>query len=211
MKSEAVKFKKSFYNKIMKQSSVDNSDLEVILLCPKKNLITEFLFQFPAFTEENFSLIEKFINNNLLNKNRLFVSDLIDSATDFNLDLDYKICLSFLNKYRNDNHYVLISTIEYLCSNLKMAHIKTIVSSLEKIKSVKNSDDVAKVFSLFYLYRITFKNKYLIELEQYLLDKDLNLLLLNLVNKENNHLDYFEGNALINEMIVGRTGGSVSD
>lgn len=180
-------------NKILKRKTISNEDIILILSLSNKIIISDFFYLFPNFTVENFIEIEKFINSNLKHRNKLFVSDLIEIATDFNLEINYKKCIALLRNYKDDNHYVLIASIEYIFSNLKTRYIAEIFNGLNYVLSNKDAKQIARIFSSFYLYRITYKKTYFIQLRDLLaIDKDNKTLLLNLLKKDFNKKQYFE-------------------
>jgi hypothetical protein len=192
MKIKEIKeFRKKNMLELLKSSELTNEEFSSLLNSKKYNLIETFLFDYKNFNNSNFILLEDFINNNLNHSNKMFVSDLIDAAIDFNLELNYEKCLSLLTNYKGNNHYVLQSTIEYIGCNFKFSYVSQIVEKLENIIKNQKCFDSAKVYSAFYLYRITHKNQYLKTILDY--KNEHKELILNLLKREANQEKYFEG------------------
>jgi hypothetical protein len=189
---------KNIYAQIIKKKKLSNDDLYTILKLRDKLLVSDFFFEYKYLSQENFVVLEEYINKNLGHRNKLFVSDLIEMATDFNLHLETKKCLLILRKLKNDNHYVAIATIVYLFTNFRSSRIRDIVTSLNSILKSKEAKLVAKIFAAFYLFRITYNLKYFKKLEVYILkDNSNNELLFNLLSDEFNTKEFFAGHDLL--------------
>ena len=196
MKINKIKrFRKKNMIDLLKSAEITNEEFSSLLNAGKYSLIENFLFEYKNFNNSNFIFLEDFINENLNHSNKMFVSDLIDAAIDFNLELNYEKCLSLLTKHNGNNHYVLQSTIEYIGCNIKFSYVSQIVEKLEFIINCKKCFDSAKVYSAFYLFRLTYKNEYLKIIIEY--KNEHSELILNLLNREANQEKYFEGYYLI--------------
>ncbi len=195
LNSKDYQVAKSALKSILKAKTICNEDLMKIFQLSNKSVVSDFFFEFGHFTDDNFIFIENFINRNLNHRNKLFVSDLIEIAIDFNLDLNFKNCIKLLSKDKGNNHYVLLATIEYLFSNLKIIYFKEIAQILNKILLKKDSHNVTKIVSSFYLYRITHQESYLFHLSKNIILNPENnkKLLLNLLKRDFNKKEYFKG------------------
>ena len=72
------------------------SQINFILNIDEKELVNIFFDKYKYFDQEEFSLIEDFINKNLETENKNYLSDLIYFATDFGLNINYEKILSLL-------------------------------------------------------------------------------------------------------------------
>jgi hypothetical protein len=159
--------------------------------------ISDFLIKYNFFDKEDLTLIRSYIIDNLDNTERLFVSDLLEFATYWNLELPYEKCLSFLDKYENDNHFVLLASMEYIFKNLKFEYIEQIVEKLISIIDNANQIQTAQVNASFILFRITLKKEYLSNLIELVMNNDHKILLRNILNLEYNNQKYFDYHDLL--------------
>ncbi|GAB2808399.1 hypothetical protein [Ferruginibacter profundus] len=165
------------------------------LLTLKNNLIiSEFLESYKHFTKEDLVSIELFIVNNLDHKDRLFVSDLIEFAYEWNLSLPYEKCIAFLKKFNGDNTYVQLASIDYVFLNLKFQFIDEIYIALNAILQNPQCNQSNQVLAAFYLFRITYKKEFLIDLLDLVVngDSDNKKLLKNILKINYNSSKYFE-------------------
>lgn len=203
-KINACKEDEDVYSKIEKylDNLLDKGKLKqkVILdILHLKNyiFISDFLIKYNYFDKEDLILIHSYIIDNLDNKERLFVSDLLEFATYWNLELPYEKCLNSLDKYENDDHYVLLASIEYIFKNLKFEYIDQIVEKLIGIIENPNQIQTAQVNASFILFRITLKKEYLSNLIELVVNNDHKTLLRNILNLEYNSQKYFDYHDLL--------------
>jgi hypothetical protein len=179
---------------ILSIRSLSDVDLLEILNNANRLIIADFLQQFSSFSESNLDVIERYINENLDHDDRLYVSDLIEFATDRNLDLLYSKCLKLLSIYEGDNTYVQLASIEYVLKNLKFEFIREIYDSLSSILDNPECNQSNQVLSSFALLRITNSNKFLVDLVDLVVNGDPNNkeFLNNLLLLDYNSEEYFE-------------------
>jgi hypothetical protein len=182
---------------ILNKGKLDNLQIRQILRLKNTFFISEFLIKYNHFDKDSLIIVGKYINRNLEYDDRLFVSDLIEFATYWNLDLPYEKCLDFLDRYKNDDHYVLLASMEYIFANLKFEFINKIVESL--IQIIENPDQIqpAQVNAFFILFRITHKKEYLNGLIQLVTSEDHKELLKNILSIKYNNQQYFDFHDLL--------------
>lgn len=168
-----------------KRIKLSTKDIELILKLENKEIINLFLCDYQLFDQKDFIFLEKFINKNLDNENKDFVSDLIYVALDFGLDLSFTKILSFL-KTEEDTDLVVLASLEYIHKNVKIIYIKELIENLEYIRNHKNYYQNAQLLASLILYRITYKSHYLSFIKE-------------LIFSDNSNLKYFE-NTLKTEM-----------
>ena len=215
-KINACKEDEDVYSKIEKylDNLLDKGKLKqkVILdILHLKNyiFISDFLIKYNYFDKEDLILIHSYIIDNLDNKERLFVSDLLEFATYWNLELPYEKCLNSLDKFENNDHYVLLASIEYIFKNLKFEYIDQIVEKLIGIIENPNQIQTAQVNASFILFRITLKKEYLSNLIELVVNNDHKTLLRNILNLEYNNQQYFDYHDLLMDFCKVRTDNSL--
>lgn len=184
---------------ILSKEKISDDDLTAILSLNNLLTIGDFLQKFKDFSENNLKLIETYINENLDHSDRLFISDLIEFATDWNLSLPYKKCIGFLKKYNDDDTYVQLASIEYVFKNLKFQFIDEIYNSLYAILNNSECNQSNQVMSAFVLFRITAKKEFLIDLLDLVVNGDLDnkVLLKNILALKFNSNEYYEYSSLL--------------
>lgn len=179
---------------VIKKSNLSDNDLLKILMLDNKLIISEFFHLQPKFSTSNLIVTENFINANLGHKNKLFVSDLLEIAVDFNLNINYRKCIGLLKKHKADNYYVLMSAMEYIYSNLKTNYISEIIPEFTRIMNSKEIAIPARLKASFYLYRITYKKIFYTKLKRITANDPYNKeIVLNLLKNDSNQLKNFEG------------------
>ena len=183
-------------SKLMRQD-LTNEQIMEILHWKDLFVVGRFLHEYD-FEEEDLPIIHSFILNNLDHEDRLFVSDLIEVATELDLELPYLKCLEFLDwkakadSDEDDQHYVVMATIDYVFKNLKQKYIARIVDSLNNILNNRNSYQSTQVRADFVLFRITQKQKYLWDMIDLVINEKHQGLLNNILKDEYNRQRYFE-------------------
>ena len=179
---------------ILKEDNLDSEDIKSLLTLNNKLIISDFIEGYGNFNQESLNIVEDFINKNLDHDDRLFVSDLIEFATIWNLSLNYKKCINFLKKYGNDEDYVLLAAIDYIFENLRISEIDEIYDSLYLILHNPESNQSAQVKAAFVLFRITGKKEFLADLIDLVINghADNKLLLGNILSLKHNGASYFE-------------------
>jgi len=178
---------------ILNNGILPNEELKEILKLKNKLIIAEFLEQYKHFSKQDLVDINIYINANINNRNRLFVSDLIEFADDWNLELPYSKCIDLLTKFENNNTYVQLAMIDYLYNNLKIKYLDQIKCKLDDILSNSECNQSVQIKSAFFLFRITHNKKYLSDLIDLIVNGDDNKTLLkNILSKWYNMGDFFE-------------------
>ncbi|CAA7389496.1 hypothetical protein [Chryseobacterium fistulae] len=103
-----------------KKIKLSLEDIGFILNFKEKELVNSFFYEYALFDHKDFVFIENFINSNLDNNNKDFVSDLIYIALDFGLDLNYTKILSLLIIKKEDKDLIVLACLEYLHKNIKL-------------------------------------------------------------------------------------------
>ncbi|MGV0830665.1 hypothetical protein ACTS9D_00395 [Empedobacter brevis] len=158
-----------------KRIKLSTKDIELILKLEDKEIINLFLYDYQLFDQKDFIFLEKFINKNLDNENKDFVSDLIYVALDFGLDLNFTKILSFLKTEKEDTDLVVLASLEYIHKNVKIIYIKELIENLESIRNQKNYYQNEQLLASLILYRITYKTHYLTFIKELILSDNSNL------------------------------------
>lgn len=157
-----------------------------------------FLKEYGGFDEHNLPVVHRYILENLDHPDRMFVSDLIEFAEEFDLDLPYEKCLDLLwwecppESDENDEHFVVMAVIDYLAQNIKGHYIERIVKGLERIINNRNQYQSTQVHADLLLFRITHKRKYLMDLIDLVVNLDHRKLINNLLKSPCYQQRYFD-------------------
>ena len=174
------------------------AEIDEVLALKNTLIISDFLEQYRHFSKENFLTINKYIVRNLSNRNRLFVSDLVECADDWNMELPYMKCVKCLSKFKGDHTFVQLAMLDYVFNNLKMSYLDEITSALDGILSNSECNQSVQVKAAFYIFRITHKRKYLDDLLDLVVNGDDNKTLMrNILSKKFNGSEYFEYHDLL--------------
>ncbi len=158
-----------------KRIKLSTKDIGLILKLEDKEIINLFLYDYQLFDQKDFIFLEEFINKNLDNENKDFVSDLIYVALDFGLDLNFTKILSFLKTEKEDTDLVVLASLEYIHKNVKIIYIKELIENLEFIRNQKNYYQNEQLLASLILYRITYKTHYLTFIKELILSDNSNL------------------------------------
>jgi hypothetical protein len=172
---------------------LDLNEIKQILCFKDKDLVDLFLREYILFDEDDRVYLELFINDNLEYENTEFVSDLLYFATDLSLNINYLKVLGIINKYSNDENYIVLGAIHYISNNIKYYYIKEIVSSFNKVVNSKDYFQSEQVLASISLYKITRKQSFLdfiVELIDY--DNSNLVFLTNLLEEECFKEEYFD-------------------
>ena len=163
---------KSFLEITKSARKISNKEIDVLFLIEEKELVNTFLEYFDYFSISNLIHIEKKINRLLFNRNREYVSDLIDFATFNGLNLNYMIILNSLSLVdEEDEHYVILSALQYISENIKYYYLEEIFDKLETVLESNCSGNI-KVISLLIMYKISHLDKYLVRIEEVLFNEE---------------------------------------
>ncbi len=158
-----------------KKIKLSLEDIEFILHVKEKELVNSFFYEYSLFDQRDFVFIENFINSNLDNGNKDFVSDLIYIALDFGLDLNYKKVLSFLIIEKEDTDLIALASLEYLHKNIKLLYIEELIEALEYVRNHSIYYQNEQLLASLILYRITCKKQYLSFIKELFKSDDSNL------------------------------------
>lgn len=101
-------------HKLLNKKLIQKSELCDLLLNENHLIVGEFLLNYRYFTTDNINIIFEFILKNISNADKLFVSDLIDFATNNQLSLPFRKCYFLLEQCGGDNDYSQIAYLDYL-------------------------------------------------------------------------------------------------
>lgn len=185
------KAEKVIFKLVKKSKLITNEELNVILNSGDF-VVNIFIDNYVKLTPEQFSIIENYINKNLDHENRLFVSDLIEFSTDFGLNLNYlQVCNLILDVSEN-NHFVVLASVEYIYQNYKLSFISQTFAVLDQIIDNPYYYENVQCSALFALYRITGKLKYVKRIKTLLKDsKENQTYVSNKLKKLHNKEKYF--------------------
>lgn len=175
-----------------KQIKLSVKEIKLILNLKEKELVNSFFYEYGLFDQQDFIFIESFINSNLDNENKDFVSDLIYIALDFGLDLNYTKILSLIRIKKEDKELLALACLEYIHKNIKYLYLINIIDNLEYVRNnniyYKNEQLLANLI----LFRITNKSEYLHHVRNLIkLDTDNLQFLENVLKQEMYHEKYF--------------------
>lgn len=196
-----IESNKILLNFIESSCKIKNKELRELLELKEKELVSTFLEGYEDFTNEQLKIIEDYINNNLNIDERDFVSDLIDFASAWVLNIDYKKLLFFLNNDSEDEHFVVLSTINYITENMKLFYVDEIVDRMKSILNNVNFFQNVQISAALCLFRVTHDKKYLFEIKEWFNDNDGNVLFL----KNKLKLDYYKNKYFcdVEKIIIG--------
>lgn len=167
------------YSKIKKyieeKGAVEDDELLDVLSLEDNDLIVVFLEGVREFTENQLQFLESFVNQNLLNGNRDFVSDLIFIAKDWSLDLPYKLILSNLQNWAESERDVVLASIYYISENIKLGYIDDIFSQLVNIINDSRYFQNTQIIASICLFRITQDENYLTNIKDWFADSSDNV------------------------------------
>lgn len=179
--------------KLLSKGKLKTEDINTLLSSSNNLIISEFIESYNYFSRQDLSKIEGYIIDKLNCKDRLFVSDLIEFASEWNLSLPYEKCISFLKKFNGDNTYVQLATIEYISLNFKYGYIDEIYLALNAILQNSKSNQSSQVAAAFCLLRITSRKEYITDLLDLVVNGDPynKNLLKNILERKSNNSKYF--------------------
>lgn len=160
------------------------NEIGLILNLKEKELVDSFLYEYALFNQEDLVFIENFINLNLENIDKNFVSDLIYFACDFGLDLNYKKIISFLLIEKEDNDCFVLSCLVYINNNIKFIYIEEIFKNLNYICDNTLYHQNEQLLASLVLFRITQKANHLDLIKELIENNERNLEFFNNILKE---------------------------
>jgi len=170
---------------------ISNEDLKLILKLKDYELISTFFEKYDRFKGSQLELIEDFINKKLDIEDRDFVSDLIDFSSDWALNLNYKKILQFLFCDEEKEHFVVLSTINYITENTKLFYVKEIIKGMQGILDNPKFFQNVQISGALCLFRITQDESYLLEIKDWFTDDSNKEFLNNKLKLDYYKEDYF--------------------
>jgi len=202
---------------ILAKGKLNRFAFEEILSLRNKLIVGDFLEEYQFFSKRDLDYMRRYIISHLDHQNRLFVSDLIEFASYWEIELPYKKCLFFLETYsdfieiESDNSCVLMALLDYISINIKLEHIKQIKGYLDKILNNPLQEQSCQVRAAFILFRITHKRKYLEDLIDLAVNTEGHVeLIKNILEKPHNAQDYFDYHDLLHILISNNRNKGVS-
>lgn len=171
---------------------LDLNEIKQILCFKDKDLVDLFLREYILFDKDDRVYLELFINDNLGHENTEFVSDLVYSACDLSLNIDYLRVMSLIDSHVQDENYVVLGALNYISTNVKYYYINEIFSVMGKVINSEKYYQSEQILASIILYRISNKTEYLIFIKELLLADEGNILFLtNLLKEEAYQEEYF--------------------
>lgn len=202
LKSSDYQVAREALSQLLKNGKLDADDIAEVLTFGDKLIIGNFLTDYTCFDKDDLAFIEKYICENLDDNDRLYVSDLIEFATYWNLQIPYEKCLEFLKIYEDDHHYVLLASIDYIFENFKYSYISEFYDLLNEILYNSNQHESAQLLASFVLFRISLKKDYLIKLIDLTIRNQYNTQSLkNILKREYNDQKYFDYHDLLTALV----------
>lgn len=192
--NEAVKVINEICNENIKLSL---SEINFILNVHEKELVNIFFNEYKHFNQDDFLLIEHFINKNFEIENKDFLSDLIYFAADFGLDISYEKITSFLVIDKEDLDCLVLACLEYIDKNIKFLYIEELIKNLEYIRNNIVYHQNEQLLASLILFKITHKIKYLDFIKELIEYDNSNLeFLKNKLKDKIYHNEYFDSSEL---------------
>lgn len=177
-------------NLCKEEIKLSSNEINFIFNLEEKELVETFLNEYKLFDQEDFRFIEHFINFNLENDNKDFVSDLVYFATDFGLDLNYDKIIKMVIENKGNEDCLVLSILEYLLMNFKFIYIEELLNVLIYVRDNKDYFQNEQLLSSVILYKISNQSEYL-KFAKELIDSDKsnkeffnNLMKRNIFNKK---------------------------
>jgi hypothetical protein len=188
---------------LLKGSPISENDLLELFSIDNTLIISDFLERYNNFHSIELKLVEEYINNNLDHSDSIFVSDLIEFSTYWGLSIPYEKCLSFLERWGDDDDYLALSSIDYILENLRYSYIDEIYKLLYSILHNPESNQSTQVKSAFALLRITGRKVFLTDLIDLVVNGNANnkLLLNNILSLKYNSSLYFDYYDILKSMM----------
>lgn len=167
---------------LLNKTNINNSELYGLLHNGNHLVVGEFLLNYKFFTKHNMSEIHNFILQNLTNNDKLFVSDLIDFATENQLSLPQDKCCRFLEDCGGDSDYAQIAFLDYLLYGKSEIINKKIEHLLVTIIENNCCSIYSQLRACILLYSLRHQRQYLLKVIAYTqIDDACKTLLRNIV------------------------------
>lgn len=175
-------------NEIKKNANIDSkikdSDLKVLLTSNQNDLIICFLECYSCYNLTQLQTIETFIDANLENGDRFFVSELIDFGSEWGLNLNYDRLLKLAKSSSEEDHFVVLSVIKYISENVKTYYIERIFSTFNYILNTSSYFQNVQLAAAIGLFRISQDDHYLKIIDNWFDNNEVNKVFLK------NYLDH---------------------
>lgn len=166
-------------------SKLNLSEINEILNLDSKTIIGDFLEKYDKFSRDELKTMESYINKHYNHGDLMFVSDLIDFANSWGLNIDYTLYLPLLKKNSKEYGLVVLSLILYIQNNFNYYYFREVKDIFKGILNDSKYFQNAQISAAICLYRHTHKTKYIKEIEGWM-DNDSNIEFIN--NIFNNEL-----------------------
>jgi len=120
---------------------------------------------------------------------------------DFALDLNYKKILSFLKTEKEDVDLIILASLEYLHKNIKLLYVEELTEGLEYVRNHAVYYQNEQLLASLILYRITYKEHYLLFIKELLESDDSNLKYLQNILKGEMYSDTYFNNIEIQKIV----------
>ena len=160
-------------SELLTKGKLPFKDFREILLLKEKLIVANFLEEYQYFDKENLEYMQTYILEHLNNNDRLFVSDLIEFASYWDLIIPFEKCLELVKVYKGDNHFVQLAIINYIFENMKYNYIEETVRALSSILDNPHLYQNVQVKAAFTLFRITMNPTYLNDLIDLIVNGDV--------------------------------------
>lgn len=170
--------------RLLRKKTFSNSELLKVLHQDNRLVVGEFLLRCRHFSKQNLSIIHHFVLQNLYDEDKLFVSDLIEFATDYSWPLPLQKGYTFLKQCGGDDDYPQIAFLNHLLFFRTDVWDEKLEDLLNAIVDNNCCSIYAQLRACILLYRFTRKNWYLTNILAYcLIDDDCKVLLDNIVSQ----------------------------
>jgi F0F1-type ATP synthase delta subunit len=165
---------KSIMDFVSSNQTLSDNELEQLFKVQNKLLVAEVLETYTKFDSAQLLHIENYINSSFDLEDRFFVSDLIDFAGSWSLNLNYERLLTFLSSKSEEENFVVLSTVNYILENVKYNYHIDIIEKCEAILDDSEYFQNVQISAALCLYRISNDSKYLIEIGDWFDDSEQN-------------------------------------
>jgi len=187
-----------FLEDILVQGKLSHQEVASIVNIDNPLIVGDFLEKYQHFEQADIGYLKSFIIEQIDNENRLFVSDLIDFATDWEVELPYQKCIDLILPYEDDNTYVQLAVISYLFKNLKFNHIELLIKYLHQTLNNPECNQSVQINAALFLFRVTHKKQYLEDLIDLIVNGEDNIeLMRNILELKYNESEYFDYHSLL--------------
>lgn len=170
-------------SQLLRKKTFSNSELLNMLHQDNRLVVGEFLLRYRHFNKQNLSLIHHFVLQNLYDEDKLFVSDLIEFATNYSWPLPLQKCYTFLKQCGGDDDYPQIAFLNHLLFFRTDVWDEKLEDLLNAIVDNNCCSIYAQLRACMLLYKFTRKKRYVSNVIAYCsIDDYCKVLLNNIIN-----------------------------